>query len=318
MKKKASKGFTIVLSTASLIFSLGAAFSGTAAWFVANSQATATGMSIQAMNDQGILTLTLEAGVGTQLDNGGTELKTKSGLKLTDASYDQENDNLYTNVDDEPSQFTQINVTKTDDTEKVNPCTAESSSSTLWANKFDGNVYYAVSWYITASYNFHASTHDAYLFFDKTISSATESTAKDTQSAFRLAIINVTDTAVTNAQRRKIVYAPNQKTEDSHYISKKDYTEDKNFTEYLDSNLTSLIASNTTGLDTKATDDLTEEQSSGRKDYLATLTKGDDAIGTARFCCIAWYEGTDPNVEIGKTFSSLNVTLGFYVTQRQG
>lgn len=290
MKKNAKKSKIIVFSTATCIATLFASFSATAAWFSAINVATADSMSIKVINDNGVISLeSIDAKVGT-INQSGQILV--DGLML-DSSFDHTADTLYT--DKSPGEFKLLE----DSSDK-----SYKARQTSWLGGTKNNIkfWYAVSWTYTFVYEFHDSTDTKVNFYlNASESSITGVSENQTGTGFRIAFLPGEST--TNS----LVFAGAQTKENCSYVNSTSTTGTYN---------TDLIATDTYTSYTQAADH--EADATSRNDYLYTFSTSSanynstNKTDTVIVECVAWFEGTDPNVVMGKTLDTVSATLSFY------
>lgn len=288
IEKKTKK--TLILPITCCILTLLASFSATAAWFATNNSVSATTMSISALNDNGDLHLiSVTPGVGTELGDDKSILV--KGLML-DASYDHIADNLYTDVSSGGFRLL----------EGADKTTSTRRKSWLGETKNSVNSWYAVSWKYTFIYYFNDSPNTTVNFyFNASESRITGVSENQTGTGFRIAFLPGESTA------NSLVFAGAQAKENCSYVNSTSTTGTYN---------TDLIATDTYTSYTQAADH--EADATSRNDYLYTFSTSSanynstNKTDTVVVECVAWFEGTDPNVIMGKTLDTVSATLSFY------
>jgi len=166
------------------------------------------------------------------------------------------------------------------------------------------NWYHAVSWNMTFKYDFGTDITDRNVYFDMTssirvTSSISGTGSQETWKGFRIAFKSSSST-------RSVIWAPQQEKANIRYVGG---TAD--VSKYTDSPSVSLLAS-----DSAAGEYLGNNQTSGaiatasaNKNYLCQLT---NETSSATVNCVAWFEGSDPNVVNAARLDTVAATLKFF------
>ncbi|MCR5490977.1 MAG: hypothetical protein K6F32_02475, partial [Bacilli bacterium] len=161
--------------------------------------------------------------------------------------------------------------------------------------------YYAVSWNMTFSYDFGADETDRHVYFNVDRSAATttgDDATLETIKGFRLAFHNGTS--------RNLIWAPAQTdVNDIHYVSStsvvSNYSEnDKLNVWYSGKGSTYRVAEGGSYVAPTA---------SAGNNYLCELTKGG---GNVTINCVAWFEGSDPNIVNSARMDTVAASLSFF------
>ena len=285
------KSKIIIPALGMLLLSTAASVSGTVAWFTTVSTATANITSFAVRKLGGDLSYTVAAGTGTEKvdaddDHSAIQL-TGTNPALCDASYNHTTGKVW-KANSNASAFSVID--------------AESGWTVSGTNQV---TYYAVSWSYTFSYSFGGDSTAVNLYFDSPTSSVTPTTlaaasgtqTEQTYKGFRIAFVN-------EAASRSVVWAENQANANCHYVT----ATNNQAGAYTDANSSSAAGDllDSTGLAIVAE---TGSGSAARADYLGQFTTSSTSITIK---CVAWFEGTDPNVINGSEMDSVAAALSFY------
>lgn len=308
------KSKIIIPALGMLILSTAASVTGTVAWFTTVSSATANITSFAVRKLGGDLDYVVAAGTGTEKV---TPSDPKSSIQLTgdnpalcDASYDHVNNVLY-KANSNATSFSSAGA------ESVSNWGVEGKD----ASNNDIITYYAVTWTYTFTYTFGGAGEAVNLYFDSqaseitptTITAAAGSQTEQTYKGFRIAFI---------CGSRKVVWAGEQASGNCKYITSgttisypggvptysgagtySNVNSDSATGDLLDSTGVAIVAENSNG-------------SAARADYLGQFTTGTgNNVLTVK--CVAWYEGTDPNVVNGSEMDRVAASLGFYTRPNQ-
>ena len=317
MKNKKSK--IIVPALGLILLSTAASISGSVAWFTASRSATVNTGAFSVIKTDGNLAPTLSYGVGTVVD--GTTINPLVDNTITaaigDVSFNPATHQLYTdNGDGGISGYRTIGGTDIYDDQ---PAT-DGKGTHLY--KINNTTYYAFTWKVTLTYTWGADTSPLNVFFDYSGSSMGSTDANTTDTGLRIAMIasrTVVYAGLQTAANLKGVYGTAAATdpEDVATSAMAAYG-----TTNLNSTSFSYFASNGFAKgDTAAASIKTsyskaidgESGQNGREDYLGQITHS-GASDHIDIYCVAWYEGTDPNVVNNKTLDSVTSTLKFYAT----
>lgn len=175
-------------------------------------------------------------------------------------------------------------------------------SATAISNVF---WYHAVHWQMTFNYTFGVDATARRVYFDTDSSIRKTATVnvgdEETYKGFRIAFKNST------AAPRNVIWAPEQTaTADIHYVSAQNTLSD-----YSDSDTVSLLYK-----DIPAAQVNVNKNSSGsvatastNKNYLCQLTSD---IPSVTIDCVAWFEGSDPNVINQADLDTVAASLKFF------
>lgn len=298
MKKNFKKSkFVILPALATLVLTGVASVTGTVAWFTANRAVSATASSFQANNLNGnfIIKATGVTGLTTTSDTDGTNstVAVDTNALLADASYDITNDKLYTKLLNDDGTVTNY--------KEIGAYAALNSSAPNLAGKTkvsgtEKNVFYALTWSYTFTYNGTDETKKTDLFINtntaKFSTGDTTPTSPDAALAFRIGFIGSSNSSA------KLVLGNNEtKTYVSSTSATGTYTN-----QYIQA------GSYGTGVTADALDGGTNTT---RPDYIGTFTPANKSIIVN---CIAWFEGTDTtNVANNAALSAVTANYGFYV-----
>ena len=325
---KLKKSAVVIPALARIAVTAAASVSGTVAWFTANRSVTVNGSNFNAVAQDGDLSISLitNRNVGVIADAEETanpkptgSVKMADKTSLTDASYNPENNRLYTKV---LSENTDGSVAVNSYEELGEAMVANSTNSPVenpnwhYNNTKDSTaVYYGVSWTWTFTYNFKSDANDMALFFnfkesqigitnkknnEKNVNrnGAESEAALGVGKGFRLAML---DEAKANNVNITIVWAPTGAGR-THVIS-------KTGTGTFDTDIFREIPTSTA--DKKIATDLDEHYST-ENDYcfLGRLTSTNPSINVK---CTAWFEGTDSNVVNEALDQVVSTTQKYYV-----
>jgi|GEM_PF-3035930 len=326
--KKFKKSAVVIPALARIAVTAAASVSGTVAWFTANRSVTVTGSNFNAVAQDGDLSISLisNRNVGVIADAGDDShpkptgsVKMNDNTSLTDASYNPENDTLYTKVlSENPDGSVAVNSYEELGKAMVENDTHSQVENPKWHynnTKDSTAVYYGVSWTWTFNYNFKSDANDMALFFNfkesqigitsktsngKTVNrnGAESAVALGVGKGFRLAMQAEKN---GNNENKTIVWAPNGAGK-THVISK---TATEDFADAIFREIPTSTA------DKKIATDLDEHYST-ENDYcfLGRLTSTNPTINVK---CTAWFEGTDSNVVNEALNQVVTTTQRFYV-----
>ena len=300
------KSKIIIPALGMLLLSTAASVSGTVAWFTTVSSADARITSFAVRKLGGDLDYSVAAGTGTvksEPSNAKSAI-TLNGTNpaLCDASYDHLAGVCY-HANSNASAF---------------PALASESAWSVSGNNMI--TYYAVSWTYTFTYQFGGDTTAVNLYLDaagstvsatKTDDSAIGNSGNQTYKGFRIAFVNqqATDSAVDYG--RSVVWAKNQSAANCKFID-------------ADTTISSGVYSNNGVYSNADADDAMGDLlsssnlaalgengsgSTARADFLGQFTSTSTTITIK---CVAWYEGTDPNVVNGAEMDKVSCVLNFY------
>lgn len=276
MKNKTfNKNKILIPALAILALTTTASVTSTVAWFTANRNVTVTANQFAAVAMDGSLTVATAKGVGMS-DPTGTEIARTIGVNgyLTDGSYNVAAGKLFTDNPAGPTKYRELGALNNSDLTTNNPWHAG-------VNKTDNKeVWYAVSWTSTFTYNFNNTVDSQALIFNL---SSTFSDKTKANAGFRIAMI---------CGAKKLVWAND--TVDS-------VVKDTGATETQ-----TLVATNPSY--TAKNDGVI---TTGDTEYLGTFTT---ASNTLEVTFVAWYEGTDAAVETENLITGTPITaeMKFY------
>lgn len=304
------KSKIIIPALGMLLLSTAASVSGTVAWFttVSTAQAEITSFAVRKLG--GDLDYEVTAGTGTKkvTDSDPKSAITLAGDQpaLCDSSYDH---------------LALLDYKANSSATSFTALAADESNWSVNGTDADDNpmvTYYAVSWSYTFTYTFGGDTTPVNLYLDSQGSTVTPTKNKDaadghteqTYKGFRIAFIN-------SAASRKVVWAKNQAAAQCKFIDSDTtvaysgtpatatYTNNGVYTnansgsaagDLLDSTGLAPLAESAIGVAT-------------RTDYLGQFTA---ATNTITVKCVAWFEGTDPNVINESEMDTVAAALNFY------
>lgn len=296
MKKNFKKSkFVILPALATLVLTGVASVTGTVAWFTANRAVSATASSFQANNLNGNFTIKATGVTGltstSETDGTSSTVTVDNNALLADASYDITSDKLYTKLLNDDGTVTNY--------KEIGAYAALNSSAPNLAGKTkvsetEKNVFYALTWSYTFTYNGTDETKKTDLFIDtdKASFGNTKPTSPDAALAFRIGFIGS-----TNSSAKIVLGNNNTKTYVSSTSATGTYT-----TQYIQA------GNYGTGVTADALDN---GANTTRPDYIGTFTPANKSITVN---CIAWFEGTDTvNVNNNAALSAVTANYGFYV-----
>ena len=282
------KAKILVPAMGMMLLSTAAAVSGTMAWFTANRavSVSTTDFTIQALDGNFVVTATDIEGV--TIANNVVSPKGNMG----DASYDHVNGIAYTDIPkDDGSQ--------PDTYKSVGTLAAAAGESPIDTDAIwkvgSTTMYYAVAWNLHFEYTFAGDTSNLNLFFNIHDASFTPTTGTGTATThtangFRLALIAPTKT---------VIWAPGRASADASDVK------------YVNSTTTTTTyAANTVIYSDNAEAVKADGAANTTIDYLGQITSSSNTIDVK---CVAWFEGTDPDVINESTMDKVKATLPFYV-----
>lgn len=292
-----------------LLLAAAGSVGGTVAWFSSVSSVETQIGTFEATQLDGSLAVDFTAGIGTQLRNAGdskqgieVENKTveseKVFSKMTHASYDHISNKLFTISSEETTGIREV-----------------SSENNRQAWKAKDGVYYAVTWTMTFTYTFATESNvNLYFNVDSTLTPA-DTEKVDAATGFRLAFVGQ-----TAGKTSKRIWAKNQTSTNVKYVKNSEVTKAEPNTKEV--NRAGFTYANGEVIDSTTTTKHAEgsaikTDTSSESIYLGVFEKpnnGDTA--TISFECVAWFEGTDPNVaETTNQFTALSGALKFYTRE---
>lgn len=303
-----------------MLLSTAASVTGTVAWFTSNKAVNTTLSSFTASSVGGNLTLTMTSAIGTE--NGATYtddglIVVKSGVKLTDGSYDASDGTLYRT----PYKATEP-ATAGDNFVAIASNAAsdktQSGDGTYTRTVGATTYYFAVTWEMQFDYKFQGDTSNVNLYFNldetETVSNATKkksridsvqavaaegSHTEQTYKGFRIAFVGKTGSTA------KTIWAPEQTSTNVKRIS--------SVTTALagvaqDSGVKVLASDTTPGVLSTA-----DTGANTANNYLGTFVGSGTPVTRLVFTCTAWFEGTDPNVINEAEMDTVTAHMHFFV-----
>ena len=312
--------------------SAAASITGSIAWFTANRTASISTDAFMVTNTDGSLSHTLTAGIGTQLTSDNTVVSPKSGAQLTDASFNPVTTTLWTNNEGGDTSFSALGgSTEYQADESVTDTSGETPVTTYshFVYSSTQSIYYAYTWKINLTLDNPTTYSKMNVFFDATTTGSSMTPLKadgtaatnQTSKGFRIAIINP---GVSTIVFGKLEEYSEEISESTRYNFGAVTANNAGSVKYNQAGLNSgfkFFTKDSYGIAgsdvmtysanpiAKATD--TEANQSSRVDYVGTMQSGSASL---TLYCVAWYEGTDPNVVNGKDLEKVSSVLKFYST----
>ena len=287
-----------------MLLSTAASVTGTVAWFTVNRAVdTYTGnFSVESVD--GNLSLTAAAVTGTTESNGVVSIA--SGAKMTDASYDASTGNLYRH----PYTAAETNALATGHTFVEKTESEANWKRTVTVNTTSTVYYYAVSWTYTFTYvygsdtntlNLYLSTDSGKSYFTKESANrnATGDHTEQTWKGFRIAFIN--SAASTGST---VVWAQQQIGDNVKHIHATNTAE----TGVAQDSGVKVLASDTAPANTVL--ETAESGGTSVNNYIGQFTSSVTSITVK---CVAWFEGTDPNVINEAEMDTVSAHMRFFV-----
>ena len=315
--KTMKKSKVIVPALGLLLLSTAASVSGTVAWFSANTVYNTSISSISVANLEGSLSCTLLKGVGTVVDGSSIVLKDNvsngNASWLGDASFDHTSTNLY---NDTAVENNYENLGTLAAAETAEAATVGSSKWFVSLDTTNSRRYYrAVSWTMKFAFNFQGDTTPMNLYFDttSTASATTHTNAQNSSTAetgkgFRLAFL-------PEVAGDAFVWAPNQTIGNCNYVASTSALKDAtNTAGSYAAYTTDLVASNTAAenklLNTATSGNATPYNYLGQFVYDSAANPDELEVK-----CVAWFEGTDPNVVTDAALQTVVANLKFFAVK---
>lgn len=288
------KSKIIIPALGMLLLSTAASVTGTVAWFTTVSSANANITSFAVRKLGGDLSYVVAPLTGTQkADSTDTSAIVLKGTNpaLCDASYNHLTGDLW-KANSNATAFSALD--------------SESDANWSVTSADPAQVtYYAVSWQYTFTYAFGGDSTAMNLYFDAAastctgtqVTAASGTQTEETYKGFRIAFINT-------AASRKVVWAENQASASCKYVTATDsangsYSNVDSTSaagDLIDSTSMTAIGENSSGTVTRA-------------DYLGQFTPSSN---TVIIKCVAWFEGTDPNIVNGARMDQVSAAMTFY------
>ena len=321
------KSKIIVPALGLLLLSTAASVSGTVAWFTAVRSFNTSAGNFAVVKTNTDLICHLGAGIGTSVNNNGTAdiysddtiTLANNYVELADSSYDHANS--YVTAPDGSGQ----NVgTSTALSKSTAASAVQRASYSDGANSH--TVYSVVTWTMDFEVSYTVADADNALFLNTTSkfvnSSNDNEFAEDGTDAalgFRLAFIPVTESGDTdnvyeNNAGAKLVFAGARTTTTSSVVK---YIANSGSATGLLSSLATAYSDNLClkGQGTMPNDgavNLTTAE--GYDNYLGKFTATAGKTMHLKYLVVGWFEGTDPNVQNGKTLANkVKASLSFEV-----
>jgi hypothetical protein len=316
------KSKVLVPAMALLLFSTAASITGTVAWFSSTRVFDTSTGDFEVAKLDGNLACTITPLIGTSVSGTAVNLAPTSPatkLVLGDASFDHTQKKLYTDTD-QAGTYELLDTMAAADPAKNGFVAGSNAAKWKYSTVGTTDYYYAVAWNLQFSYNFVAEKKGMNVFFSINDSTMTPETptgttahdsGNDTAKGFRIAFLS---------QNKAKVWAKlcdhKSREYDSSASSWKDaadYTPT-----YVNSENTATGAYSGDFIDAssnlaRATDSTPSQTS--RLDYLGTIALNEGQTETLTVTCVAWYEGTDPNVVNESTMRKVRTSMHFYACQ---
>ena len=315
------KSKIIVPALGLLLLSTAASISGSVAWFTANRTFNADiGGKFAVVATTGDLACTFTPGVGTEnaLDGNNqadpSTLKISTGAVLADASLNHKTKTVVFPTNDKATTFDEYVVTGT----KGDSTSGDTKNLTRAAGANNTTIYSAFTWKMTFTFTTSNESDSYALFFDLDANKsdvAYTATTLDTGTGFRMAFINIGDNA-SNTGARKVVWADNQVINNCKYVASKTAAESDNTGTTYTASDKDLIASNTASTVSGSIATINgnggiADNDSGMEGYYNYFGKFVPGARTITFLCVAWFEGTDGNIQEGHTLDEVSAKLYF-------
>lgn len=305
------KSKVIVPALALIAFSTAASITGTVAWFSSSRKATFSAGTYQVVSQTNNLKYAITAGLGTAATAGDNNtVSVKTGYTLTDASFDHVNKLIFEPNEDATALKSNSGV-----------ALASATESNMARGAEGDHVLSVFTWDITFTMSFGSVGHNMGLYIDCAALKSAFAPVSDFQAktGFRMAFVGNTETySVTK------VFADLQSSTNAKYISNSHVQIDTegagaagSFAKNGDSYVAPALIDSSYNTAVPADDydasgsGITSAAAALRADYIGTFPFEADADKTLSYTVVCWYEGTDPNVQNGKTLGSLEATLYF-------
>ena len=315
------KSKIIIPALAVIAFSTAASVTGTVAWFSASKTATITTGQFAVVKTEGALAVECAYGVGTVIANDAqskpTIVNPVTNAKIGDFSWNPDSKQGYNDLGvDEDGVAIAYRAIGTNTSYSTQPA---SSGTGAHVYKINDTTYYAFTWKVTFTYTWGADHTPLNVFFnykDSTMTGSMQSgqsaTSGKTQTGIRIAMVGSAHTCVfaglQEAANLKGVYST---TSSANYgatgLSSASFS-------YFASDkfaLGNVAAASATAKASYAKAVDGDANQSSRADYLGQITYSGD-FDTMDMYCVAWYEGTDPNVVDERELDQVTSSLAFY------
>lgn len=313
--KRTKKSLIIAPALGVLLLASVGSVSGTVAWFSSVSQfdTSISQFAVTQLDGNLDCVMTPIAAKGTVAGASDNTVAVKANAKMTHASYDHVTQKLFTVSSENANGYREV----------TDNWVARSSSP---------EVYWAVSWQMTFSYDFGEETK-ANLFLDTTasvvrLSATADSAAKETIKGFRIAFVGLaagasgsaTTTGSTTVTR---IWANQQASASCKYfdnttvaaaISAGTYNAGTYMAEGTGG--TAYASGIVNGSDNKVARPAEGTTTTiGGENYLGQFLKNGSTQQKLDFVCVAWFEGLDVNVMTGARMDSLIASMKFYTRE---
>ena len=302
-EKNMKKSKIIVPALAMIAFSTAASIAGSVAWFTASRQVTVNAGTYAVVKTTTNLQVDVADGIGATANNNSKSISVGTNL-LTDASFDH---------DDEVIFVPNADGTDIDDT-KTQPL-ATATANNLKRETLTGGavVYSAITWEISFTLGFGATSGNYGLYLDEENSSFVGSGSQNyTAKGFRMAFVPFDPAGYSissGSSRDKVVYAGLQESGKCTYVA-----DDTDFdgTAYSTAENEKVLVYQ--GYHNDHALPAEGEGVTDRADYLGTF--GFIANTSVKLCykVVCWFEGTDENVvnqDDPAKYQSVEATLKF-------
>lgn len=311
------KSKVLVPAMALLLFSTAASITGTVAWFTSTRTFETSTGDFEVAKLEGNLSCEATQLIGTSVTDNVISIATDGSVGATkavlgDASFDHTQKKLYTDTD-------VVSTYELLDTMAATSPAENGFTGTVnnWKYNTVGTTtyWYAVAWNLTFSYQFVAETTNVNVFFNINASTMTptqtvaHASGNDTAKGFRIAFLSNSSAKVWGKLCDKNCMELNSSSSwvskdggyNPAYVSSTTGTTAYTSSNFIDSTTTLAAATNSTTNQTS------------RLDYLATITNpGDASSASVTVTCVAWYEGTDPNVVDASRMTKVKTSMSFY------
>ena len=304
------KSRIIIPALAMIALSTVASVTGTVAWFTATRQVTVTAGNFALTKTSANLACSVTGDIGT---NGSNQAVTvKDNYLLGHGSFDH------------IEKYVMVPNTVASDVSEVALASATEGNvqqSTEGTGASAKKVLTVFTWNMTFTMTFSSTGRDTAIYLDKAASSLALASNGDpvshTGKAFRIAFIPSTSETATGVTK---VWAPAQGGDDGatptpldnvrHVAHVASGTHNMNGTAYTSTYLMDKDSTATVPAD----EALSPTAAAGQDNYFGTLNFTANSTATLTFKCVAWFEGTDPNILPTTTASELetvSATMSF-------
>lgn len=276
------KSKIIVPALAMIAFSTAASIAGSVAWFTASRQVTVDAGTYSVVKTTTNLEYDVKAGIGTAKSGSAITL---NGNYLTDASFAYGTQNIYIPNADGSAIASTVAL-------------ADATATNMERATLDGGVkvYSVVTWELSLTMGFGATSGNYGLYLDQSASTITPSSSPAvTAKGFRMAFVPFNPEGYSQPEgsaRDKCVFAPLQDFAGCKYVNdagNKDgtaYTEEANVLVYQGYSTANPLPAEGTAAATAI----------ARADYLGTFGFIANTKVTLCYKVVCWFDGTDANV----------------------